>query len=74
MLSDPSKCPDCKTTVKPWTFAVIDTQPAALAAAAVQADPSTNWVWCFDACMSRVARSLKAAGLGEKVRGARLRL
>ncbi len=70
VLSDPSKCPDCKMTVKPWTFAVIDTQPAALAAAAVQADPSTNWVWCFDACMSRVSRSLKAAGLGENVRGA----
>ncbi|MBL8582463.1 MAG: substrate-binding domain-containing protein [Rhizobiaceae bacterium] len=62
VLSDPAKCPECKMTVAEWSLANIDSQPASLAGAAIQADPTINWVWCFDACMSRVGRSLSASG------------
>ncbi|MCW2833528.1 MAG: ribose transport system substrate-binding protein [Nocardioides sp.] len=62
VLGDPSLCPDCNMEKKDWSLANLDTQPAELATAALQANPDINWVWCFDACMSRVSRALTASG------------
>jgi ribose transport system substrate-binding protein len=70
VLNDKAKCPQCKVLVKDWALSNLDTQPASIASATLQANPNTNWVWCFDACMSRVSRSMAASGLGSKVRGA----
>ena len=57
-LTDPKACPDCKVTVEDFTIAQINSQPAQLAAAAVQRDPKINWVWCYDFCLGeRVDRS-----------------
>ncbi|MGD1038740.1 MAG: substrate-binding domain-containing protein [Roseiarcus sp.] len=70
VLSDKTKCPDCKILMKPWAFSEIDSEPAALALATVAADPKLDWIWCFDACMSRVSRALRSAGVGQNIRGA----
>jgi ribose transport system substrate-binding protein len=70
VLSDPTKCVDCTLSVKDWPMAAIDTQPAAIASAALQSNPNTNWVWCFDSCVARVARTLIATGVGFDVKGA----
>lgn len=69
-LSDPAACPDCKVTVENFTAATLNTQPAALAAAAVQRDPHINWVWCYDFCMANVATDLTARGLQGEIKGA----
>lgn len=70
ILTDAAFCPDCDMDVKDWSLANLDTQPAAIATAALKADPATNWVWCFDACMSRVVRTLIASGQGSGLMGA----
>lgn len=70
VLSDPKACPGCKVQVKDWALANLDSQPASIASAALQANPNLNWVWCFDACMSRVSRTLSANGMGDKIMGA----
>ncbi len=69
-LSEAKTCPGCKVTVENFTIATLNTQPAALAAAAVQRDPSINWVWCYDFCMANVATDLIARGLQGKIMGA----
>ena len=69
-LSDPNACPSCKVTVENFTAATLTSQPAALAAAAVQRDPKLNWVWCYDFCMANVATDLIARGLQRDIRGA----
>jgi len=69
-LTDSATCPNCKVTVQDFTIAMINTQPAALAAAAVQQDPSINWVWCYDFCLANVATDLIARGLQGEINGA----
>ena len=69
-LTDPKACPDCKVTVENFTIATLNTQPAALAAAAVQRDPKINWVWCYDFCMANVSTDLIARGLQDGIMGA----
>ncbi|MBV9634710.1 MAG: sugar ABC transporter substrate-binding protein [Methylobacteriaceae bacterium] len=69
-LIDKQACPDCKVTVENFTIATLNTQPAALTAAAVQRDPAINWVWCYDFCMANVATDLIARGLQGKIMGA----
>jgi ribose transport system substrate-binding protein len=69
-LTDPKACPDCKVTVENFTIAQINSQPAQLAAAAVQRDPKINWVWCFDFCLANVSNDLIARGLQGDVMGA----
>src|SRR5205823_14062189 len=69
-LTDPKACPDCKVTVENFTIATLNTQPAALAAAAVQRDPSINWVWCYDFCMANVSTDLIGSGLQGQIMGA----
>jgi ribose transport system substrate-binding protein len=69
-LSDPKTCPDCKVTVEDFTIAQINSQPAQLAAAAVQRDPKINWVWCYDFCLANVSNDLIARGLQGDVMGA----
>jgi ribose transport system substrate-binding protein len=69
-LADPKACPDCKVRVEDFTIAQINSQPAQLAAAAVQRDPKINWVWCYDFCMANVATDLIARGLQGDVMGA----
>jgi ribose transport system substrate-binding protein len=69
-LTDPKTCPDCKVTVENFTIATINTQPAQLAAAAVQRDPKINWVWCYDFCLANVSTDLIARGLQGNVMGA----
>lgn len=69
-LTDPKACPDCKVKVENFATAQINTQPAALVAAAVQSDPKLNWVWCFDFCMANVATDLVARGLQGDIKGA----
>ena len=68
-LSDPKTCPDCKVTVEDFTIAQINSQPAQLAAAAVQRDPKINWVWRYDFCMANVATDLIARGLQDHISG-----
>jgi ribose transport system substrate-binding protein len=69
-LSDPKACPDCKVAVEDFTIAQINSQPAQLAAAAVQRDPKINWVWCYDFCLANVSNDLIARGLQGDVMGA----
>jgi ribose transport system substrate-binding protein len=69
-LSDKAMCADCKIEVKDWTIANIDTQPAEITSAAIQADPSLNWTWCFDTCLTRVVRTLSASGMGGTLKAA----
>jgi ribose transport system substrate-binding protein len=69
-LSDKQACPDCKVTVENFTIATLNTQPAALTAAAVQRDPTINWVWCYDFCMANVSTDLISRGLQGKIMGA----
>lgn len=69
-LTNPKTCPDCKVTVEDFTIAQINSQPAQLAAAAVQRDPKINWVWCYDFCMANVATDLIARGLQDHISGA----
>ena len=69
VLTDKTKCPDCKTDVKQFQIANLETQPGSLAAAALQQDPSKNWVWCFDACMSRVSSEVIARGVSSNAQG-----
>jgi ribose transport system substrate-binding protein len=70
VLGDPNACPGCRMETKEWALANLDTQPAAIAVASLQADPELNWVWCFDSCMGRTARTLAANGLQDRVMGA----
>lgn len=69
ILEDKVKCPDCKVTVKQFQIANLETQPGSLAVAALQQDPSINWIWCFDACMSRVASQVLASGISTEAKG-----
>ncbi len=69
-ITDPKACPGCKETVENFTIATLNTQPAALTAAAVQRDPGINWVWCYDFCMANVSTDLIARGLQGKILGA----
>jgi ribose transport system substrate-binding protein len=69
VLEDKTKCPDCKVTVKQFQIANLEKQPGSLAVAALQQDPDINWVWCFDACMSRVASQVLASGVQTKAKG-----
>lgn len=69
-LTDPKACPDCKVKVEDFTIAQINSQPAQLAAAAVQRDPKINWVWCYDFCLANVANDLIARGLQGNIMGA----
>lgn len=69
-LTDKNACPNCKVTVENFTIATLNTAPAALAASAVQRDPTINWVWCYDFCMANVATDLIARGLQGKIMGA----
>jgi ribose transport system substrate-binding protein len=69
ILEDKTKCPDCKTTVKQFQIANLESQPGGLAVAALQQDPTINWVWCFDACMSRVASQVIASGISTEAKG-----
>lgn len=69
VLTDKTKCPNCKTTVKQFQIANLESQPGSLAVAALQQDPTINWVWCFDACMSRVASQVTASGINTEAKG-----
>lgn len=69
VLEDETRCPDCKTTVRQFQIANLETQPGSHAVAALQQDPTINWVWCFDACMSRVATQVLASGIQTEAKG-----
>ena len=70
VLTDPTKCPNCKVQRSDFTIAADRDQPAQAAIAAVQADPTLNWIWCYDFCMARTATQLIAAGLQGDIKGA----
>lgn len=63
VLKDKTLCPNCKFTVKQFQSANIATQPASLTVAAIQSDPTINWVWCYDACMQQVSTGVTASGI-----------
>ena len=69
VLEDKTKCPECKVTVKEFQIANLETQPGNHAVAALQQDPSINWVWCFDACMARAATQVLASGISTEAKG-----
>lgn len=69
ILSDPTKCPNCKVTTQQFTVAQIVDAPSKLAVAGVQADPTINWINCFDFCLARAVGGLVAAGLQANVKG-----
>jgi ribose transport system substrate-binding protein len=69
VLEDKTKCPECKVTVKEFQIANLETQPGNHAVAALQQDPSINWVWCFDACMARAATQVLASGISTNAKG-----
>lgn len=70
ILTDKSKCPDCKVTVKDFTQATLTSQPAQDALATIQANPQINWIWCYDFCLQQAVQKLKSAGLGDGLQGA----
>ena len=70
ILTDKTKCPDCKVTVKDFTQATLTSQPAQDALATIQANPSINWIWCYDFCLQQAVQKLKSAGLGDDLSGA----
>ena len=70
ILTDKAKCPDCKVTVKDFTQATLTSQPAQDALATIQANPSINWIWCYDFCLQQAVQKLKSAGLGDDLSGA----
>lgn len=69
VLTDKTKCPNCKFTEKQFQSANIATQPAQLTVAAIQADPTINWVWCYDACMQQVSTGVTASGIKTNAHG-----
>lgn len=72
-LEQESNCPGCQIVTKDWSLASFEdptTGPAAQAVATLQADPSLNWVSCFDSCLFRVTNALNRAGLAQRVSGA----
>jgi ribose transport system substrate-binding protein len=72
-LEQEANCPGCEVVTKDWSLASFEdptTGPAAQAVATLQANPSLNWVSCFDSCLFRVTNGLKRAGLSERVSGA----
>lgn len=72
-LEQEENCPGCTITTKEWSLANFEdptTGPAAQAVATLQANPSLNWVSCFDSCLFRVTNALDRAGLADKVSGA----
>ncbi len=72
-LEQEENCPGCTIVTKEWSLANFEdpnTGPAAQAVAALQADPSLNWVSCFDSCLFRVSNAIDRAGLTERVSGA----
>ncbi|RGE20493.1 substrate-binding domain-containing protein [Leucobacter sp. wl10] len=72
-LQSGENCPGCNITTKEWSLANFEdpnTGPAAQAVAALQADPSLNWVSCFDSCLFRVANAIDRAGITDRVSGA----
>jgi ribose transport system substrate-binding protein len=72
-LENEENCPGCNIVTKEWSLASFEdptTGPAAQATATLQADPSLNWVSCFDSCLFRVANAMNRAGLSDKVSGA----
>jgi ribose transport system substrate-binding protein len=72
-LEQQSNCPGCEVVTKDWSLASFEdptTGPAAQAVATLQANPSLNWVSCFDSCLFRVTNGLNRAGLSQRVSGA----
>jgi ribose transport system substrate-binding protein len=72
-LEQESNCPGCEVVTKDWSLASFEdptTGPAAQAVATLQANPSLNWVSCFDSCLFRVTNGLNRAGLSQRVSGA----
>lgn len=69
VLTNKTKCPNCKYTVKQFQSANIATQPGQLTIAALQSDPSINWVWCYDACMQQVSTAVQASGIKTSAHG-----
>jgi ribose transport system substrate-binding protein len=69
VLKDKTQCPNCKVTEKQFLSKNIETQPGSLAIAQIQQDPNTNWVWCYDACMQRVATQVIASGVKTQAHG-----
>ncbi|WP_053383315.1 sugar ABC transporter substrate-binding protein [Leucobacter celer] len=72
-LENEENCPGCTIETKEWSLANFEdpnTGPAAQAVAALQANPSLNWVSCFDSCLFRVSQAIDRAGLTDKVSGA----
>lgn len=72
-LEQEGNCPGCTIDTKEWSLASFEdptTGPAAQAIATLQANPSLNWVSCFDSCLFRVTNALDRASLADKVSGA----
>lgn len=72
-LEQDANCPGCEVVTKDWSLASFEdptTGPAAQAVATLQANPSLNWVSCFDSCLFRVTNGLNRAGLSQRVSGA----
>lgn len=69
VLSNKKECPDCNYTVDQFQSANITTQPGSLAVAAIQRDPTINWVWCYDACMQQVSTDITASGVNTIAHG-----
>lgn len=69
VLNDKTKCPNCKVTEKQFLSKNLTTDPGQLTIAQLQEDPTTNWVWCFDACMQQVATQVEASGIKTDAHG-----
>lgn len=69
VLNDKTKCPNCKVTEKQFLSKNLTTDPGQLTIAQLQDDPTTNWVWCFDACMQQVATQVAASGISTQAHG-----
>lgn len=72
-IENPENCPGCTVQTKQYVlsnFLDPTSGPAAQGSAALQADPSLNWVTCFDACLFQVISSIDRAGLSDRVQAA----
>lgn len=69
VLNDKTKCPNCNVTEKQFLSKNMTTDPGQLTIAQLQEDPTTNWVWCFDACMQQVATQVAASGISTDAHG-----
>ena len=69
-IQNSKNCPGCTVQTNQYVlsnFVDPTSGPAAQASSTLQANPSLNWVTCFDACLFQVISAVNRAGLSDRV-------